>query len=862
MVRLTRRRFLNSAAMAGVGARISPDLTMDLKTKLEADLSRDRAGSAPGGRPAPRRTSFDDGWRFQPGDPEGASRPEFEDRGWRAVDLPHDWSIEGAFTPDAPARGNGAYLPAGLGWYRKSFPTTAAMAGRRVAIEFDGVYQRSEVWINGVRLGMRPNGFVSFAYDLTPHLAPASRTNTIAVRVDNSLQPNCRWYSGSGIYRHTWLRVTDPVHIAPCGVFVCTPEAGPQRARVAVTTRMVNEGPHPAEVELTGEILDPSGAVVGRASSTHAVAPGGEVLAESAFILDAPRLWSGERPELYRLRSALAAGGGEVDAVTTSFGVRSVVFDPDRGLLLNGRRVKMNGVCIHGDGGSVGAAVPERVWERRLELLREMGANAIRMSHNPPAPELLDLMDRMGFLVMDEAFDEWMQPKGQTPQFGYHRYFEEWSERDLTAMVERDRNHPCVVLWSLGNEVPDQSDPEGPARLRRLREILRRSDPTRMITVACDRIEAEPKAALPEFLDELDVVGYNYVDRWRDRRERFYGIDRQRYPARRFVGTESPTVFGARGVYAGDQSSPLFFERTSNAEIEVEQLERFIQTWDYVSGDFIWTGIDYLGEAMWPNKLAATGPLDTCGFKKDTFYFYQSLWTDRPVLHLSPHWSWPGREGAVIPVTCFTNLDTVELLVNGKSYGVKGFAFPRPGMTETYGHYPPRARVLQTTADLHLSWDVVYEPGVLSARGTKDGQVVQTVEIHTAGPAERLELTVDRGRIGTGRGEVAHATVRVLDSGGRLVPTAAHPIRFAIAGEGRIIGVDNGRPDSHEAYKADSRTAFNGMALAIVQSNGRPGAMTLTARSDGLSPATVAVQILTQAQIEAQPQSEVSRVGP
>ena len=326
---------------------------------------------------------------------------------------------------------------------------------------------------------------------------------------------------------------------------------------------------------------------------------------------------------------------------------------------------------------------------------------------------------------------------------------DEWSERDLLTMIERDRNHPSIVIWSAGNEVPDQSDSHGPATLQRLMDLIHSKDPTRVITVACDQIAAEPKAALPEFLEKLDVVGYNYVDRWRDRREKMYSIDRHDYPQRRFVGTESSAPYGARGVYALDQSDEMFFERTSNALVEVEQLQKFIQTYDYVSGDFIWVGIDYLGEARWPNKLASTGPLDTCGFKKDAFYFYKSLWSKEPVLHLLPHWNWAADEGRIMPVTCYTNLDTVELFLNGKSLGVKGYAFPRPGMTGKYGEYPPRAKALQTTADLHLRWDVPYAPGVLSAKGTRNGKVVQTVEVTTTGVPARLVLSADRPAIRT-----------------------------------------------------------------------------------------------------------------
>jgi beta-galactosidase len=320
-----------------------------------------------------------------------------------------------------------------------------------------------------------------------------------------------------------------------------------------------------------------------------------------------PGLWSVSTPNLYRVRCTLRSGGEQLDQETTSFGIRDVKFDVDKGLLLNGEHVKMNGVCIHGDCGCAGTAVPERMWERRLELLKEMGCNAIRLSHNPPAPELLDRLDRMGFLVMGEAFDEWKQPKLQTPLYGYHKYFDEWAARDMAAMVERDRNHPSIVLWSAGNEVPDQSDPQGPQTLQGMLDVIRSKDPTRLVTVACDQIAAEPKAALPEFLAKLDVVGYNYVDRWRDRREKFYSIDRHAYPERRFVGTETSAIFGARGTYAVEEPDDFFFGRAANNLIEVEQLQKFIQTYDYVSGDFIWTGIDYLGESRWPSKLGSSG---------------------------------------------------------------------------------------------------------------------------------------------------------------------------------------------------------------------------------------------------------------
>lgn len=789
---------------------------------------------------ADRRTSFDSKWLFTMGDPQGASDTSFRDDSWRQLDLPHDWSIEGTFDEHAPDKGTCAYLPTGVGWYRKSFTVPASKRPMRVVLEFDGIYQRSEVWINGVSLGMRPYGFIGFAYDLTPHLTRPGRPNQIAVRVDNSLQPNCRWYSGSGIYRHTWLRITDPLHIARSGVFVRATNIASSSATLEITTRIANQNGHTADLELTTEIVKPDGVIVQRAVVNQSIAGAADEVFAQTLTIPSPELWSNTTPNLYHARSTVRVHGEPVDVETTSFGIRDVKFDVDRGFLLNGEHIKLNGVCIHGDGGSVGTAVPEGIWQRRLELLKTMGCNAIRLSHNPPAPELLDMLDRMGFLVMAEAFDEWRVAKGQTPDFGYHKYFDEWSDRDLIGMLERDRNHPSIVIWSAGNEVPDQSDLRGPETLQHLMDVMRREDPSRLITVACDEIVAEPKAALPEFLNKLDVVGYNYVDRWRDRREKYYSIDRHDYPRRRFIGTESTALYGSRGVY-NDETNDLFFEKTSNTIVEVEQQQKFIQTYDYVSGDFIWAGIDYLGEAHWPNKLAATGALDTCGFPKDNFYFYQSIWTREPVLHLFPHWNWPGREGRMVPVSCYTNCDAVELFLNGESLGIKGYAFPRPGMTEEYGHYPPRAKALQTTADLHLTWDVPYRPGALTAKGIRDGSIIKVVEVHTTGSSEKIALVSDRVSLGNNPGEVAHITVQVQDAKGQIVPTANDALSFDIEGPGRIVGVDNGQPDSHESYKSNTRRAFGGLALVIVQSTGRRGSITLTASGPSIAPARIEI---------------------
>ncbi len=821
---LTRRTFLRNAAITGAASVIG--------------LNNASAGGQTANAFTPsRKTVFDAGWKFIKGDFPNAQSPDFADENWTALDLPHDWSIAGPFSEDAPCGSQGAYLPTGIGWYRKTFRLPQSDAGRRLVLQFDGVYQCSDVWINGQHLGYRPYGFSTFYYDLTPHLHFGDEPNVVAVRVDNSHQPNLRWYSGSGIYRHTWLINTGPVYVEQWGTFVTTPQITKESAAVEVTTRVRNELKQSAPTTLTTAIVDREGNVVQSADATANIAAGGGHVFTQRLTVTNPSLWSTAMPYLYAVRQTLRHEDAEADAVETPFGIRSIEFNADEGFLLNGERVKLNGVCLHDDGGCVGVAVPARVWERRFALLKEMGCNAIRTSHNPHLSEFLDLCDTMGFLVMAEAFDEWREPKLQTPQFGYHKYFDEWGARDLTDMILRDRNHPSIVLWSAGNEVPDQVVRRGPQTLGELLSILHPMDPTRLVTVACDRIAAEPQAVLPEFLAMLDVVGYNYVGRWRDRREKYYSVDRHDFPQRLMVGTENPAM---PGYYPGSSASPYGgFE--SNLRIATEQLQRFTQVYDYVIGDFMWTGIAYLGEARWPAKGSQSGVLDTCGFAHDGYYFYQSVWTKVPVLHLSAHWNWAGKEGEMIPVICYTNCDTVELFLNGKSLGVQGFMFPEPGMEGEYGHFPARARVPQTTGDLHLTWSVPYQPGTLRAVGAKGGQNVLTVEQSTTGEPAAIRLTADRAQIGTHWDDVSHVTVEIVDSQGRVVPTADNEVVFALSGPGRILGLDNGDPVSHESYQGNRRKAYFGRALALVQSNGQPGTLRLSASSPSLTGAETVI---------------------
>ena len=792
-------------------------------------------------RTARIRENFDFDWKFLRGDMPDAQQPDFADTGWRSLDLPHDWSIEGPFT-EQPGSATFAHLPTGIGWYRKHFNIPKSYTDKKVVVEFDGIYQNSEVWVNGQYLGKRPYGYISFCYDITPHLNFGSE-NLIAVKVDNSRQPNCRWYSGSGIYRHTRLLVTDKVHVAYWGTFITTPHVDKKSAIIQIKTRVQNEGKITAGCTLSTCILDRDGNVVQSGETSCSIATGGEYEFVQQLQVEQPNLWSPDDPYLYTVRSTVKKQNRVVDDYDTVLGIRRIEFDADKGFLLNGRQVKLRGVCLHHEAGSVGAAVPDKVWERRLQLLKSMGCNAIRTSHNPYSSEFMDYCDKLGFLVMNEVYDEWKEPKPQTPDYGYRIYFDEWSERDVTDFVRRDRNHPSVVLWSAGNEVVDQIVPAGGETLRRLIGIFHREDPTRFVTVGCDRIVAEPAAVSEEFLRLLDVVGYNYVNRWRDRAEKYYSKDRHAFPQRRFIGTENGSLGGIRGDYSWLFPLPpgVIFRRDSNRWTDFEQMLKFVTTYDYVSGDFMWTGIDYLGESGWPRKGNNAGVIDSCGFAKDTYYFCQSQWTDQPMVHVLPHWNWPGKEGEFIPVLCYTNCDSVELFLNGRSLGVQSYWFPRSGMQQDYEIFPARNKVTRTTSDLHLTWTVPYQPGTLKAVGVKQGKIVAVEEITTTGQPAAIVLSADRVKLAADRADIAHVTVKIVDAQGRVVPVADNEAAFTIQGEGKIIGVDNGDPMSHEDFKGSRRKAFNGLCLAIVQSTAKPGRIQLTAASPGLKSGTITI---------------------
>ena len=781
---------------------------------------------------------MDPGWRFTLGDPAGAERPSFDDRRWRFLNVPHDWSIEGTPREDAPGGGRVGYFPAGTGWYRKSFRLPPGARGREVWLEFDGVYMNSDVWINGAHLGKRPNGYVGFAYDITRHLVPG--VNVVAVRVDNSPQPNSRWYSGNGIYRHVWLTLVDPLHVGHWGTSVTTPKADSGSAEIVVRTRVENHHRSPRRASLRSVVRDSAGLEVARGDTSFSLAAGAKIELEQRLQVESPRLWSVDAPNLYALHSTVRQGSRATDVAVTPFGIRHIAYHKDRGFLLNGRRVKMRGVNLHHEAGGLGAAVPEQVWRRRLLALKAMGANAIRTAHNPPAPEFLDLCDSLGFLVMAEAFDEWTIPK--VPE-GYHKHYAEWSERDATDFIRRDRNHPSIVLWSAGNEIGEQATPDGAGVLRRLLAIFHREDPTRPVTTGNDKIAADSTPATLEFLDALDIVGYNYLDRWHERRELFADQDRHDHPDWRMIGTESGTIFQSFDErYSLGHDSSVARPNYNHGMLQAERLWKWITVRDYFAGNFMWTGIDYLGESTWPFKGFGSGALDITGVPKDIYYLYQSLWTDRPVLRIFPHWNWPGRVGQTIPVLAYTSCNSVELFLNGRSLGEKRMEFPAQGTSGGWNSYAQPV-VNATTSDLHLSWDVPYQPGVLRAVGKRrDGTPACEAEVRTTGAAAAIRLAPDRDTITTGSGDVAHVSIEIVDSAGLVVPTADNLVSVSASG-GEILVVDNADLQDLEPYRSDRRRAFNGRGLAILRAE-KPGVLRVSASAEGLSPASASVRVV------------------
>ncbi|HPE22748.1 MAG TPA: beta-galactosidase GalB [Bacteroidales bacterium] len=784
-------------------------------------------------RPEPRtHVSFNEGWKFALAADDDAWQPSFDDSGWRVMNLPHDWSIEGEFSESHPASPGGGALPGGIGWYRKTFRVSKADKEKMTYISFDGVYRNSEVWINGNHLGKRPYGYSSFRYDLTPFLKYGEEDNVIAVKVDNSAQPNSRWYTGSGIYRNVWLTTTGKIAVDHWGTYVTTPVVNTEEALLMVTTQIRNSSGSRADVRLETVVYDADNRKVARAETGQV-----EIIIEGATVtqeltVDNPSLWSLENPSLYRVVTTIRSGQLVADRYETVTGIRSFEFDADKGFVLNGEPVIIKGVCNHHDLGCLGAAVNTRAIERQLEILREMGCNGIRTSHNPPAPELLDLCDRMGFIVMDEAFDIW---KVKKTDYDYSLDFDEWHLKDLEAMVLRDRNHPSVFIWSIGNEVMEQweRDGSGEAIATELADFVRSMDDTRPVTAACN----DPAPHNPVIASgALDLIGFNY-------RDTLWTRFPQTFPEGKFIGTETTSALATRGSY--DMPSDIVRRwparwdqpfRDGNADLTCSAYDNCSAPWGtthrdswrliknnaYLTGMYIWTGFDYLGEPTpywWPARSSYFGIIDLAGFPKDVYYFYQSEWTDKDVLHLFPHWNW--NPGQTVDVWAFTNCDEAELFLNGNTLG----------------------RQSRGENDFNLVWRVPFEEGALLAVGYRNGTEIMRREIHTAGEPAALMLAPDRSDIRADGTDLSFITVTVVDENNNPVPHADNMVNFSVEGPGIIAGVDNGSQTSMEPFKADYRKAYNSKCLVVVKAGKEKGEIKLTASADGMQDATCVIRV-------------------
>lgn len=787
------------------------------------------------------RVNFDANWLFTLADSVQMAETNYDDSSWRTLDLPHDWAREGDFSAGNPSGAGGGALPGGIGWYRKHFTLSqVAEANDRYTIEFDGVYMNSTVYINGHKLGTRPYGYSSFEYDLTPYLNKTG-DNVVAVRVDNSDQPNSRWYSGCGIYRHVWLTSMNNIHIAHWGTHVVTDGKG----NVTVSINWADAAKSGAKPTFRHTIVDPSGKQVATKAGTATT---------QKLRVQKPKLWSVETPNLYKITTEILVNGKTVDQVTTTTGFRTFRFDAETGFWLNGKNFKLNGVCEHHDLGCLGAAFREDAMRRKLVRLREMGVNAVRCSHNPPAPELLDLCDEMGFIVMDESFDMWRRKKTQND---YARFFDEWHERDLSDLVLRDRNHPCILMWSIGNEVLEQwssadadeltleqanlilnaghdastlayGDDLSPNSLLtiHLADIIKKLDSTRPITAGCN--EPSPNNHLFKS-GAIDIIGFNYHHQWvKDVPKNF--------PGKPFIFSESVSALQTRGNYWMPSDSIFTapvewwlpytnptFQCSAYDNMHASWSSTHEETWDvvkhnpFVGGQFIWTGFDYIGEPTpygFPAHSSYFGMIDLAGFPKDVYYMYQSEWTDKDVLHLFPHWNW--IDGQELDLWCYYNhADEVELFINGKSQGVRRKA-----------NYQEK---LDQATEYHVMWRVNFEPGEVKVVARENGKPVREQVIRTAGQPDHIKLTVDYKGNNT-----TFIAAEVVDKDGNLCPNAENQLHFSTTGTAEVIGVDNGNAASTERYVADTRKAFFGKCLVVLKGQG-----TLTAQGVDLKKASI-----------------------
>ena len=776
---------------------------------------------------------INDGWLFQLKDETDAYKPEFKDNRWRKADLPHDWSIEGTLSPSlASCTG---YLPGGIGWYRKTLNIPEELKGKKVFIYFEGIYNRSSVYLNGQLLGYRPNGYVSFAYDLTPFIKFGEK-NVIAVRVDHSRYADSRWYTGSGIYRNVWLVTSGSVHFDLWGVTYQTTGLTSKEAVIRAHADVKNETAIDTEVNVITQWIDISGKIIARQSQKKVLPAGSVSRVSSELKVKDPLLWSPESPYLYRLRTLLYTGDRLVDESSCNAGIRTLRFDANRGFALNGNWMKMKGVCIHHDAGALGSAVPRQVWERRLNTLKSLGCNAIRMSHNLQAPDLYELCDQLGFLIIDEGFDEFEFPKkkwisgwnaGEPGFQGTYDFFEEWSNRDVESMVLRDRNHPSVVMWSIGNEVDYPNDPYSHPILsgsefsqpvsggydpgkpsadrlgpigKRLSHVIRSIDTSRPVTGALAGVIMTNETDYPKY---LDVVGYNYT-------ENRYETDHKKYPERILYGSENGHSYASW---------------------------KAVRDNDYIFGQFIWTGLDYLGESrQWPSRGFSSGMIDLAGFIKPRGYYRMAMWAESPMTYIGtyrltresrrglsdsalPIWNY--NDGDTIRVVCYTNCRQSQLRLDDNPIGEQKNHDDNTGI---------------------ISWDIPYKPGKLEVIGLEEGKETTRFAIHTSGRPYAIIATADKTSLSANK-DIVHITIQVVDSNGIPVILSDDEVTCNISGPARLLGLESASNTDMSSYRDNIHRVYNGRMLAYIQSTGKPGAVEVSFSAPWLSPSEVTLEV-------------------
>ncbi|WDF66237.1 sugar-binding domain-containing protein [Flavobacterium sp. KACC 22763] len=772
---------------------------------------------------------FNKNWNFKLGDYPEAINANFNVSDWRALQLPHDWSIEGAFDKDAKTKQAQGFLPAGKGWYRKVFTIPANWKNKTVSIEFDGVFKNSEVFINGKSLGIRPNGYISFGYNLTQYLN-FGKSNTIAVKVDNDAQPNSRWYTGSGIYRNVRLVATNKIHVAKWGTYVTTRIISKEKAVVDIDIDVKNDLTKNKLFKLVSTVLDKNNIEVAKGISDGNIPANSILQVRQNINMENPILWDTENPYLYKISTKVYDGSTLIDTYETPLGFRYFNFDSEKGFSLNGVPTKIYGVCLHHDNGALGAVENIHAVRRKLTLMKEMGANAIRMSHNPHSLEMMQLCDEMGFIVQDEAFDVWKKKKVTND---YHKDWDAWHKQDLEDFIKRDRNHPSVMMWSIGNEIREQFDSTGIAITRELAKIVRSLDTTRPVTSALTENVIEKNFIYQS--GALDLLGFNYKhEDYKDFPTKFKG--------QKILASESVSALETRGHYDfpdGIKAWPTKHGAPfdGNADWTVSAYDQVKSYWgttheenwktikrqDFMAGTFIWTGFDYIGEPdpyPYPARSSYFGIVDLAGLPKDVYYMYQSEWSNKTVLHILPHWNWK-KDQEVEVWAYYNNADEVELFLNGKSLGKKS----------------------KQNDDLHISWRVKFEPGTLKAVSRKNGKVVLEKEIRTAGEASKIDLKAEKTTIKNDTYDLVYVTVSMVDKDGNLLPTAMDLVNFEVTGGGKLVGVDNGYQANLDSFKANSCKLFNGKCVVIIQSNGKKEKIQLKATASGLQASTIKVEV-------------------